>query len=158
LRRPCESCRRTDDLVLYTRRVPPTIAAAWAAHCFAHLHDEPDPYGSPPPLQAGDWATTEWPLFHPLRQMFVRQGRLHLGAQVSSGSFLSGVKSIIFRRTEMYVPVSKWQHAMKTVNLNIANSAGRSAMPRDGEPGQFSGATKLNAARMGATARELKRK
>jgi hypothetical protein len=27
--------------MLYTRRVPPTIAAAWAAHCFAHLHDEP---------------------------------------------------------------------------------------------------------------------
>ena len=51
--------------------------------------------------------------------MFVRQGRAPFGAaQVSSGSFLFGVKSIIFRRTEMYVPVSRWQHAMKTVNLN----------------------------------------
>jgi hypothetical protein len=86
---------------------------------FVHLHDEPDPYGSPPPLQAGDCATTEWPLFHPIRQMFVRQEWAPFcAAQVSSGSFLFGVNSVIFRRTEMYVPVSKWQCAMKTVNLN----------------------------------------
>ena len=66
-----------------------TIAANGSQ--FAHLHGEPDPYESPAPLQAGSRPAAGSPLFHQIRQMFVRQDADCIGAdETSSRSFLFG--------------------------------------------------------------------
>jgi Domain of unknown function (DUF4169) len=87
---------------------------------FAHLHGELDPYESPVPLQAGNRPATGWPLFHPIRQMFVRQDADCIGAdEVSSRLFLFGNEAYyILPKLRRMWSSPKRQRVMKVVNLN----------------------------------------